>query len=244
MFSFKIFSSVMIGTVTISTINLSIVSAQNLRGLGSDHRALAEQHGCSASAGYSYCESLQKCIRPFDENCPVDGDGFHGEMTFECTSGQCSDLTCNVYDINNKITLQGPSLLGLTGDYYLPAGCSTTCDSNCEIKEFPNPQTDGHGCKASAGYSWCPETTNCIRFDENCPIEDGTEISGAKDLTCSEGARLSNLTNECDLIQKQDDGTSITLSGPYVSAMKGQYVLPEGCSATVVGCTTQNLMSF
>jgi hypothetical protein len=29
----------------------------------------SDAHGCKASAGYSWCNMLQKCIRPWEENC-------------------------------------------------------------------------------------------------------------------------------------------------------------------------------
>ena len=37
----------------------------NAPGLGSDRDA----HGCIASAGYSWCEVKQSCIRPWEESC-------------------------------------------------------------------------------------------------------------------------------------------------------------------------------
>jgi len=36
--------------------------------LGSDK----DEHGCIASAGYSWCEPLQKCIRPWETNCTAE----------------------------------------------------------------------------------------------------------------------------------------------------------------------------
>jgi len=33
--------------------------------LGGDRDA----HGCIPSAGYQWCEDMQRCIRPFEENC-------------------------------------------------------------------------------------------------------------------------------------------------------------------------------
>lgn len=226
-------------------------TAGGLRGLSS-----SDLHGCAASQGYTYCDSLAKCIQPWMTNCPVtNGQSFHGSMTFSCTNGQCSDLTstCNIVDVTSGdgagVQLQGPSLFGLNGDYLLPAGCSVKCSndaigatSSCRIKDFPSPQTDGHGCKSSAGYSWCPETSKCVRFDENCPIENGTVIQGSKTLSCQSGARMSDLTSECNLLWIQNDGNQIALSGPYLSGLDGEYLLPEGCSATVVGCSTQNLI--
>lgn len=29
----------------------------------------SDEHGCKASAGYIWCEKLQKCIRPWEEKC-------------------------------------------------------------------------------------------------------------------------------------------------------------------------------
>ncbi len=33
-----------------------------------------DEHGCIPSAGYSWCESKQKCYRPFEEGCPAAND--------------------------------------------------------------------------------------------------------------------------------------------------------------------------
>lgn len=251
MLSFKNFTYTLIVAAAIVQLNFSPASAENLRG-GRQQRALARDgadsissHGCSPSEGYTYCESTATCIQPWMTACPVrNGQGFSGAVTMECTGGTCdgnmTSASCSLFDINNKQALNGLTLVDLNGDYLLKAGCTTTC-YNCSIKDFPSPQTDGNGCLASAGYSYCPETKACIRFDENCPIEGGTEMSGSKELECDDGARLSNLTPECKLVMKQNDGTSITLAGPYIT-LDGTYVLPEGCSANVVGCTSQNLM--
>ena len=61
-------------------------------------------------------------------------------------------------------------------------------------------------------------------------------------MTYTKGARLFDLTEECTLIQEQNDGTTVKLGGPYLSSMEGKYLLPKGCSATVIGCTAQNLL--
>ncbi len=33
----------------------------------------SDSHGCIGSAGYSWCEQKQKCIRPWEENCTDSG---------------------------------------------------------------------------------------------------------------------------------------------------------------------------
>lgn len=34
-----------------------------------------DEHGCKASAGYSWCESKEKCLRTWEEECPVEVSG-------------------------------------------------------------------------------------------------------------------------------------------------------------------------
>lgn len=34
-----------------------------------------DEHGCLIAAGYSWCETKQKCLRTWEEGCPV-GDPF------------------------------------------------------------------------------------------------------------------------------------------------------------------------
>jgi len=34
----------------------------------------SDSHGCIGSAGYSWCESSQKCIRSWEENCTAQAD--------------------------------------------------------------------------------------------------------------------------------------------------------------------------
>lgn len=47
-------------------------------------------------------------------------------------------------------------------------------EKNCEFDPCPVPQlvgndSDGHGCKGSAGYTWCEPLQKCIRpWEQNC----------------------------------------------------------------------------
>jgi putative hemolysin len=38
----------------------------------------ADEHGCIPSAGYSWCEAKQKCIRPWEEECVAENNGQTG----------------------------------------------------------------------------------------------------------------------------------------------------------------------
>lgn len=46
-------------------LNVSIDTLVNRPLLGGDR----DEHGCIPSAGYIWCEKLQKCIRPWEEKC-------------------------------------------------------------------------------------------------------------------------------------------------------------------------------
>jgi len=52
-----------------------------------------DEHGCLGPAGYTWCESKQKCLRTWEENCPdectTDND---------CTTGGCSGTICQSKD--------------------------------------------------------------------------------------------------------------------------------------------------
>jgi putative hemolysin len=44
-------------------------------------------HGCKGSAGYSWCESLQKCIRVWEENCTAgNGTGIANPASVNCVN--------------------------------------------------------------------------------------------------------------------------------------------------------------
>lgn len=94
----------------------------------------SDSHGCRMSAGYSWCEAKQKCLRPWEENC-----------TRACTE-------------EAKICPDG-SAVGRTGP-------------DCEFAPCPQlvgNDSDEHGCKGSAGYSWCDAKQKCLRvWEENC----------------------------------------------------------------------------
>jgi hypothetical protein len=39
-----------------------------------------DEHGCLTPAGYSWCEAKQKCLRPWEENCPSDSAAAKGTI--------------------------------------------------------------------------------------------------------------------------------------------------------------------
>jgi hypothetical protein len=48
-----------------------IVGCEKQQIIGGDK----DEHGCIGSAGYSWCETKQKCLRVWEENCTAEGCG-------------------------------------------------------------------------------------------------------------------------------------------------------------------------
>ena|GEM_PF-703159 len=126
-----------------------------------------DEHGCKASAGYSWCEPLKECIKPWETDCPDSGD--QPETGGDTDEHGCKPSAgyswCEVLD-----KCIGPS-------------------EKCEAApEEPNVggDTDEHGCKASAGYTWCEVLDKCVGPSEECkadsgdlPLEPGPEMDTA-----------------------------------------------------------------
>lgn len=115
-------------------------------------------HGCKASAGYSWCEGKQKCIRPFEENCTV-----------ACT------MEAKICPDGSSVGREGP---------------------NCEFAPCPQMvgnDSDEHGCKASAGYSYCEAKNKCIRpFEEACEgALKGSEVMQIAEAGCGSTGNLT-----------------------------------------------------
>jgi len=109
----------------------------------------ADEHGCIGSAGYSWSEEKQACVRPWEEQDQV-----------ACT-------------MEARLCPDG-SAVGRNGS------------NGCEFDPCPDAGTtivggdsDEHGCKASAGYSWCEEKGKCLRtWEESCSPDSGGEVIG------------------------------------------------------------------
>ncbi|MBN2101254.1 MAG: hypothetical protein JW716_00085 [Candidatus Aenigmarchaeota archaeon] len=56
-----------------------------------------DEHGCLIAAGYSWCESKQKCLRTWEEECPQAD----GSVTEEVNS-EISDMDSLQEDLNDS----------------------------------------------------------------------------------------------------------------------------------------------
>jgi hypothetical protein len=138
MLSFKNITYTLIGAAAIVQLNLSPASAESLRGRQQQQRALVDEHGCLASAGYSYCESTATCIQSWVTACPTDGQRAlvdeHGCLASAGYSYCESTATC----IQSWVTAcptDGHGCLASAGYTFCPeTNACIRFDENCPIK--------------------------------------------------------------------------------------------------------------
>lgn len=79
----------------------------------------ADEHGCAASAGYSWCQEKQKCLREWEESCSEP------EVEEEATADQIKALFANKYnkplaavilEINQETSTHATGLIRFEGD--------------------------------------------------------------------------------------------------------------------------------
>jgi len=113
-----------------------------------------DEHGCRKSAGYTWCEALNRCHQPFIEKCQA--------------KRAPSVLLGSARDGNGCVTGAGYTW------------CETT--KKCHrVWEKPCPRAPSvllgsargaNGCVTGAGYTWCETTKKCHRvWEKPCPTE-------------------------------------------------------------------------
>ncbi len=148
-----------------------------------------DSHGCIGSAGYSWCESKQKCLRIWEEPCP-------------------GDATKNNSAVGNDKDSHG--CIGSAGYSWCEAKqkCLRIWEEPCPGDATKNNSAvgddkDSHGCIGSAGYSWCEAKQKCLRiWEEPCPGDVTTDNLAVGDDTDSHGCIGSAGYSWCEAKQK------------------------------------------
>merc|ERR1712238_391161 len=181
------------------------------------------EHGCIGSAGYSWCASLQECLRPFEttcppvhdnnnHNCPTAGESYCAH-TRQCEyPTACYDARPVVQPVVQPVQ---PGQWGCRvhlGESYCHA--SQTCEmyGYCLHPIIPGGDRDQHGCIGSAGYSWCDSLKECIRtFDTTCPpVNPGGDVDqygcrGSAGYSYCPSSKTCERYYDCRDHQKDDD---------------------------------------
>jgi len=105
-----------------------------------------EEVECLAAAGYIYCTELNKCIRPFETACPLQGKEVtttivgrtistgEGRLptVIVCSNGKCNlNVECIIPTMRGY-SIRGPYISGMNGMYELPEECDGSC-AGCDI---------------------------------------------------------------------------------------------------------------
>jgi putative hemolysin len=119
-----------------------------------------DEHGCKASAGYSWCEAKQKCIRTWEENCTAEGCGTCPQLS-PPAPGFCEGGTITAGKVN-ECGCQGPPqcIRACTEEAKIcPDGITTVArngSNNCEFDPCPStgiPNPASKFCIAQGGES-------------------------------------------------------------------------------------------
>lgn len=116
----------------------------------------ADIHGCRASAGYTWCEAVKSCIRPWKE----------GLKSQAALARRCSQLGADV-DEHGCRASAGYSWCETASLCIRPWEHKLTTRREfiayCNNKTILGSGRDEHGCIPSAGYTWCEAMRKCIR---------------------------------------------------------------------------------
>lgn len=127
-----------------------------------------DEHGCKASAGYSWCEAKQKCLRMWEEPCAAPKET-------ACTAEQRQGDVCP--------TLYAP-VCGTVQIQCIKAPCypiTQTFSNACVACHNSLVSSYTLGSCANEGKTACPGT--CPQYAKAAPdwCKDGTIIPGTKD---------------------------------------------------------------
>jgi len=156
--------------------------------------SVVDEYGCIPSAGYSWCESSEECLRPYEEcaevavetTIEIDGTDVDTSLLDEILSHILSPEDHIPEEVLEGTETSDDGESGgawFGGDEdYMTHGESGTEDGNVALGGV----LDADGCLPSAGYSWCEKQSECVRpwllegeWDDECT--NGNSASGSVD---------------------------------------------------------------
>ena len=179
-----------------------------------------DSHGCKPSAGYSWCESLQKCVRPWETPCPIGGNtDAHGCYTSAGYQWCDSLKKCYRPFEENCPSSPPPPLLPL-----LPPPPPTPCPSyQCISVDFRS------GRKAK-----CGECKIKLRHVNECEAQKILNCNISKSVIIVDGCEIPISIEEIDYYC---DGNYICITYDRKLSCKDKRRLESfGCGVLKVWC--------
>lgn len=132
---------------------------------------------CTGSGGTVSAAPCCLSAGDFPDTCAIGACGCGPGNTHSVKFCQCGEGNC--FDGNSCVPLQQPGQQVVGGD------------------------TDSHGCKPSAGYTWCDPLQKCLRlWEENCTangstmsLNDAVKIAGNSDCVANASLTTTAIYN-------------------------------------------------
>jgi septal ring factor EnvC (AmiA/AmiB activator) len=190
--------------LTMVFLAIALLNAENLVGNDSD------SHGCKASAGYTWCEQLQKCIRPWQTKC----EAAEIRTDIEDLKEQLKDKKKEIKNITEEIKSQIKDLRTEIKDLEKKKNKSVWIDiedKNISIKALDDDKLELIAGKISAktGLNITAEQVANASILEYLHSNGKTSEIKIMPNTASERAlerlrlKVCNETNNCTLLLKE-----------------------------------------
>ena len=129
-----------------------------------------DEHGCIGSAGYSWCEAKQKCLRTWEENCTAEGCGTCPQLVAPAP-GFCSGGTI-VSGEKNDCGCQGPPkcIKACTEEAKICPDGSAVGRTGPDCEFAPCPGTGGVGM-ANPASVFCEEQGGTLEIRTDAESE-------------------------------------------------------------------------
>ena len=126
-----------------------------------------DEHGCLNTAGYTWCEAKQKCLRTWEEPCET--------FNLETCNSECIEKEYDAGHCMRSDEIRDDDVeIGVCQATVDLKHCEKEgqCNCYCKHERAIGGDTDEHGCMLMAGYTWCEAKQKCLRiWEEDCPSE-------------------------------------------------------------------------
>jgi len=158
-----------------------------------------DEHGCRGSAGYTWCENKQKCLRTFEEPCIIESENPCDENQDWCDLQQkCLDKGSSCIDPFSELCEKSggrwnecSNKCALDNEGNPAAICPAICEQLCECGTIAGlPCPSGYTCKTAPYVS--DATGYCIEIDKKTSDESRAITLARNHLLFTEDFKNNN----------------------------------------------------